>query len=281
MIRVFILCGLVGFFSIFFWNPPKPRQSQAAKIIPIPIFEGEPFSHPYLVEIPGGRGHIGAIESLREEKYRKSRGHNSRTIHMNYKFMMMSTELSAQLAERLIGDKRFAPSSCTGKCPAVRISWYDAIVLANLLSQKTGFEACYITQGETVEWPKGVDCKGYRLPLEEEWEYAAKSGTDTAQFSGGNVALRVSWFVENSTHVQESAQKEANKFGIFDLSGNVWEWCWDGKTKVFDTWDQERVQRGGSWKSSTSDLLLESRFFAEAHGNDDDVGVRFVRSVLR
>ena len=256
----------------------NPEQKQSAQVVPVPIFGGNRLTFPALVEIPRGSFQIGSTDSLHIRKVRRGRNHNK--IQLKHKLFMMNTEMSTQLAERLIGDKRFHPSHCNGDCPASNISWLDAVQLANLLSKEAGLEPCYTIQDEKVSWPNHTKCEGYRLPLEEEWEYAAKAGK-SFQYAGSNDIQTVAWFDQNSKGPNEIAQKEHNIFGLYDMSGNMWEWCWDGWNKQVNTQETQRVLRGGSWSSPSTFAKVEHRHSMDYKTRSNNIGVRFVRTIHR
>ena len=125
-------------------------------------------------------------------------------------------------------------------------------------------------------------CKGYRLPTEAEWEYAARAGTTTAYYNGDDASKldQIAWFDESwssgSTH--PVGKKKKNPWGLYDMSGNVWEWCWDWfgsdyykSSLAIDPTGPDtgsvRVFRGGSWGNSASNARSASR-------NNHDPGTR-------
>jgi formylglycine-generating enzyme required for sulfatase activity len=163
-----------------------------------------------------------------------------------------------------------------GKLPVETVNWYDAIVFCNKLSMAEGLSPAYRISGSTnpAGWgavPTGNDAtwnaaeivsgaNGYRLPTEAQWEYAAKGGNSTPgsyTYSGSNTVGNVAWYSVNSSgKTHEVGKKAPNGLGLYDMSGNVWEWCWDwygNYTNVAQTdptgaaSGANRVRRGGSW----------------------------------
>jgi len=142
-------------------------------------------------------------------------------------------------------------------CAANEISWYAAVEYCNWKSEKEGLQKAYAINGEKVACD--FNSKGYRLPTEAEWEYAAIGGKKSQgyKYSGGSNYLKVAWMRENSgSKVHPVGTKEPNELKIYDMSGNLYEWCWD----VYGSYTSDahtnptgptkgdgRVRRGGSF----------------------------------
>ncbi len=158
----------------------------------------------------------------------------------------------------------------TSDTPVVYVTYWGAAEYANWLSNQAGLTPVYTMTtlgGGNVTITASWDANGYRLPTEAEWEYAAKGGDQSMgyKYAGSDNVDKVGWY---SSCLHPVGQKEANELGLYDMSGNVWEWCWDRYGRYLPEsqtnpkgestgWD--RVIRGGNWESDAGDLRSVAR----------------------
>ena len=154
--------------------------------------------------------------------------------------------------------------------PVVNISWIDAIKFCNLLSAKLSLEKCYTLDAVSEKIVFDDSKNGFRLPRDAEWQYACRGNIKGYRY--GDIES-IAWFEENSAgRLHEVRTKKENNFGLFDMIGNVWEWC-------FDLYDEERygnyrIFRGGSSASEKRACGATSRRKSFPYFRTDDLGFR-------
>jgi len=152
-------------------------------------------------------------------------------------FSIGKYEVTQAQWQRVMGSNPSHFTQCGDTCPVEKVSWEDAQQFISRLNQQSG--------------------SNYRLPTEAEWEYAARSGGKSEKYSGGNDVDAVAWYSGNSgSQTHPVGQKQANGLGIYDMSGNVWEWVQDWYGNYGNVRQQNptglssgsgRVVRGGGW----------------------------------
>jgi formylglycine-generating enzyme required for sulfatase activity len=189
-------------------------------------------------------------------------------------FLLSKHLISQELYEEITNKN---PSEFKGKKrPIESISWMDSIEFCNLLSEKYGFNPFYIIDDKDKSVMFDNESSGFRLPTEAEWEFACKAGNKEVRY--GEIDL-ISWYKENSngeTHV--IGTKEPNKMGLYDMLGNVWEWCSD----IYDETDygSYRIFRGGGWNDEERGCLATNRRRSHPVAfKIDDLGFRIARNM--
>ena len=174
--------------------------------------------------------------------------------------------------------------------PAQNLSWFDAVRFCNALSAALGVAPAYrVGEGPApaVSWDRSAP--GFRLPTEAEWEYAARSGGDAFRYAGSDDLDAVGWHHDNSGPApMPVGDKAPTRWGLHDMSGNVWEWCWDayGPYPDFRCVDPSgggdasvRVCRGGSWYYGAAGARVAFRDRLDPNARVGSVGVRVARTV--
>ncbi|MER7811288.1 SUMF1/EgtB/PvdO family nonheme iron enzyme [Streptomyces sp900116325] len=168
------------------------------------------------------------------------------------------------------------PSSGQGeRLPVEGVSWWDAVRFCNALSRCEGLAPAYrLHADDGIEWDTSAD--GYRLPTEAEWEHACRSGSADARYGRLD---EIAWYRGNShERIHEVGGKQPNAWGLYDMLGNVWEWCWDiYDAEVYGTY---RVLRGGGWFDEHWSCRASVRRRSHPTFQVDDVGFRIARSVF-
>jgi formylglycine-generating enzyme required for sulfatase activity len=210
-------------------------------------------------------------------------------VALSRSFYIGQIEVTQALYSQVMGFNPSSSSDCGPRCPVEQLTWREAAAFANRLSDADGLERCYALQAGEVIWPKGLSCGGYRLPTEAEWEVAARAGRDSA-YAGGGTIERVGWTVNNSGgQLQAVAELSPNAYGLYDMSGNVWEWVWDAYAAVDSRASEradprgpphgaERVFRGGSYRSSVASARVSNRSSEAESYRSPALGLRLART---
>ncbi len=248
-----------------------------------------------LAPVPAGGYTIGSLDT----EPGRSNDETQHAVTLTHAFWMGTTEVTQGQYKALLGTNPVvSQSDCVtadntaGPAddePVYCVSWVDAAQLANAASVKDGLESCYVVSGETVTWPKRLECTGYRLPTESEWEVAARGG-GSGIYAGGNDLGSVGWFNDNSggrTH--PVGKKSPNGYGLYDMSGNVWEWTWDIYNETYPTGSvpdptgategPSRVYRGGSWRGTAGSARAAFRLRLLPGSRLNYLGFRLSRTI--
>ena len=244
------------------------------------------------------------------ELCRESAGNGKETQHEVYltrDFEIMATEVTQGEFQALMGYSPAFFSFCGKDCPVERATWHDGAAYCNALSKQNGLGQCYTCTGSketlscdtatTYAGAKIYDCPGYRLPTEAEWEYAYRAGTTSAFYNGpilscvgsDSNADKIGWYNMNaSVNTHPVGMKAPNAFGVYDMAGNVYEWCHDWyqydlgaatkKDPAGPASGSTRIVRGGGLGSYARSLRGACRWDHTPAKRFPNIGFRCVKS---
>jgi len=227
------------------------------------------------IRIPSGSFQMGSEKGYGDEK----------PVHevILDEFWISATEITQAQYFEVMGKN---PSEFKGdNLPVEQVNWYDAVIFCNRLSEAAGIETCYNLR----TWKCDNTRNGFRLPTEAEWEYSARGGL---QYEYGTNDGRLNKF--NANYNLELGQTnnvgsyENNPFGLFDMAGNVWEWCGDWyeynyyKNSPKDNPQgpksgSSRIVRGGSWSNKWHECRGALRGNQSPKLRSNNIGFRVVR----
>lgn len=229
--------------------------------IPLQIEKMPPFE---MIEIHPDTFSMGSSFGFQDEK-------PQHLVKLTYNFYVSKYEVSQLIWENVMGYNNSLIKS--PNLPVHNVSWYEAILFCNQISKRMNLDTCYIFQNDTLIYYDTL-ASGYRLLTEAEWEFACKSGTADDYY--GYNPEQIAWFNLNSGYSPHPCGTlTANKYGLYDMLGNVWEWCWDYysmtyyKDSIFinpigPSNGSQRVLRGGSCSSGTAYIRASNRFYPES-----------------
>lgn len=210
-------------------------------------------------------------------------------------FQMQTTEVTQAQFLKFMGYNPSGFTKCGQGCPVEQVNWHEAAAYCNALSDRASLGQCYecngsgqdVTCSSSKRYTTPYACPGYRLPTEAEWEYAARAGRMESRHGDLNA---VAWYEDNSSNTTHRVGgKRASAWGLYDMLGNVWEWChdWYGAYPTGAVRDPDRPEarrrekavRGGSWDYRARTVRAAHRTWNPPQNRDISVGFRPARSL--
>ena len=239
-----------------------------------------------MVPMPRGTFWMGGLD----EKARPQEKPRHKVL-LSTPFAMGKYQVSQRLWRQVMGrnpSKQIMSEHPASSCfPVENVSWYDCIEFCNRLSKIEGLEPAYIRNGNEVRC--NFDAYGYRLPTEAEWEYCARGG-EYHMYAGSDDVEEVGWVLRNANRQRmRVGQKKSNGFGLYDMSGNVLEWCWDWYGKEYYQYSPEenptgpregavKITRGGR-NDYSKDASVHYRDDRSGYMKNGYTGLRLARTL--
>ena len=285
--------------------PARLRLREAMKALDATHFEFlfEKKYYPDMVTVVGGKFQMGCDPGKECERLHPQEVSSFQMAKHETTVWQFALYCYANADKGLdIQDFLVAAWSDPGDNPVVMVSWYQAVEYVNWVSRQKGLNPFYdvdkenqdtlnLSEYDDLKWtvtPNEKSRGSYRLPTEAEWEYAAKGGKAPSRmtiYSGSNDIDSVAWYDENSgSRTRPVGKKKANALGLHDMSGNVWEWCWDWYEESYQSappkdWPgppsgDARLLRGGSWNYLVYFSRVASRDWSYPDGRNSINGFR-------
>lgn len=228
------------------------------------------------VEVVGSNFIMGSRDGLKDEQPEHEVTITGRLIVSRFEITQRLFQLVMGYNPSLIKDHRL---------PVDSVEWNIAVDFCNKLSELYGLTPVYKFTGNNAVWD--TTANGWRLPTEAEWEFLCKAGSNS-DYSGSNIVDHLGWYNMNSgLQPHPVGTKQANAFGLYDIHGNVWEWCWDWYSSEYylnspktnpkgPNEGNRRVARGGSYKDGNSYARSSNRFYLKEFLSQ--TGFRIVRN---
>ncbi len=260
--------------------------------------EGDEFSNNSFVYVAGGGFTMGSPGGA---EYSESDEFPAHQVNLSPFYMSKHEVTQAEYAAIMYyNPSLFASDSIK---PVERVNWYNAIEYCNLLSIYKGMQPCYTYTGygtQPEHWPhnwntyfhNNITCdwnaNGYRLPTEAEFEYAAMGGiyNEGFTYSGSNILDDVAWYGNNTTQTHSMMTKLPNQLGIYDLTGNIQEWCWDWYAPYTSSTLNDphgpatgiyKARKGGAWDGNFTYQRICNRTYTYIMYGYEGMGFRVVR----